>query len=201
MGLQASNEDIIALADPIIHDATQSPLLLFAGEHTHLTSYSTTVGAYFSGEREAQRLLTHWQAQSKYRVGIVSFVGLTPPLTLENFSEFTLLKESLAKLGVSLTALSRFSLSLISLSFHIRSHKLSRYVGTTLQWTGLAMTFLSFDRRGIIFTICPSSLHGVITPPLCRISVTRLTSWNGTLTSTICWTWRMLAFRSLAHAS
>lgn len=38
-------------------EGTEVPALLFAGEHTHTTNYSTVSGAYLTGEREAMRVV------------------------------------------------------------------------------------------------------------------------------------------------
>ncbi|KVH93969.1 probable polyamine oxidase 5 [Cynara cardunculus var. scolymus] len=66
----SSGCDIDSLAEPLPETATfesttggsGSPILqiLFAGEATHRTHYSTTHGAYFSGLREANRLLQNY---------------------------------------------------------------------------------------------------------------------------------------------
>ncbi|KAF3794878.1 putative polyamine oxidase 5 [Nymphaea thermarum] len=63
----SSGEDMDLLAEPLPkmprdnYVLSGSPLqLLFAGEATHRTHYSTTHGAYFSGIREASRLLQHY---------------------------------------------------------------------------------------------------------------------------------------------
>ncbi|OVA01304.1 Amine oxidase [Macleaya cordata] len=63
----SGGHDLDSMAEPLptISDscvAAKSPPLqiLFAGEATHRTHYSTTHGAYFSGEREANRLLKHY---------------------------------------------------------------------------------------------------------------------------------------------
>ncbi|GJT69712.1 probable polyamine oxidase 5 [Tanacetum coccineum] len=63
----SSSDDIDTLAEPLpnttVMESTKSgsPLqILFAGEATHRTHYSTTHGAYFSGLREANRLLEHY---------------------------------------------------------------------------------------------------------------------------------------------
>jgi len=63
----SSGKDIDRLAEPLPKRATSQqahsvlPLqLLFAGEATHRTHYSTTHGAHFSGLREANRLLQHY---------------------------------------------------------------------------------------------------------------------------------------------
>ncbi|XP_026748758.2 peroxisomal N(1)-acetyl-spermine/spermidine oxidase [Galleria mellonella] len=54
----ASQSDIESLAQPLfrnVHD--KKPVLLFAGEHTHSSFYSTAHGAYLSGQTAARRLL------------------------------------------------------------------------------------------------------------------------------------------------
>ncbi|GLJ44033.1 hypothetical protein SUGI_0918280 [Cryptomeria japonica] len=60
----SSGQDIDTLSEPLPKRSSQPlipPLqLLFAGEATHRTHYSTTHGAYFSGLREANRLLQHY---------------------------------------------------------------------------------------------------------------------------------------------
>ncbi|KHN24608.1 Putative polyamine oxidase 5 [Glycine soja] len=63
----SSGDDLDTMAEPLPKDnscqppAASSPLqILFAGEATHRTHYSTTHGAYFSGLREANRLLQHY---------------------------------------------------------------------------------------------------------------------------------------------
>eukprot|EP01018_Ginkgo_biloba_P004246 Gb_02605 [translate_table: standard] len=61
----SSGQDIDTMAEPLPKCSSQThstpPLqLLFAGEATHRTHYSTTHGAYFSGLREADRLLQHY---------------------------------------------------------------------------------------------------------------------------------------------
>ncbi|KAG6413876.1 hypothetical protein SASPL_126591 [Salvia splendens] len=61
----SSIDDMDTLAEPLPKygggDSAPPPLqILFAGEATHKTHYSTTHGAYFSGLREANRLLKHY---------------------------------------------------------------------------------------------------------------------------------------------
>ncbi|KAL0333779.1 UNVERIFIED_CONTAM: putative polyamine oxidase 5 [Sesamum angustifolium] len=63
----SSIDDMDTLAEPLPQNSTspgtQTPpplQILFAGEATHRTHYSTTHGAYFSGLREANRLLKHY---------------------------------------------------------------------------------------------------------------------------------------------
>lgn len=48
--------DIETLSDPLPFHAAK-PSLLFAGEATHMTYYSTTHGALLSGQREAERII------------------------------------------------------------------------------------------------------------------------------------------------
>ncbi|GMH13725.1 hypothetical protein Nepgr_015566 [Nepenthes gracilis] len=57
----SSVEDLDAMAEPLPRTGTPPLQILFAGEATHRTHYSTTHGAYFSGLREANRLLKHYQ--------------------------------------------------------------------------------------------------------------------------------------------
>ncbi|XP_004488041.1 probable polyamine oxidase 5 [Cicer arietinum] len=59
----SSGEDLDTMAEPLpmMKKDSNFPLqILFAGEATHRTHYSTTHGAYFSGLREANRLLQHY---------------------------------------------------------------------------------------------------------------------------------------------
>lgn len=63
----SSGDDIDNLAEPLPENGSSSspPLqILFAGEATHRTHYSTTHGAYFSGLREANRLLKYYKCIS-----------------------------------------------------------------------------------------------------------------------------------------
>ncbi|KAG4990681.1 hypothetical protein JHK87_024138 [Glycine soja] len=72
----SSGDDLDIMAEPLPKDnsscqassaASSSPLqILFAGEATHRTHYSTTHGAYFSGLREANRLLQHYHCVGIY---------------------------------------------------------------------------------------------------------------------------------------
>ncbi|GAA0173513.1 oxidase [Lithospermum erythrorhizon] len=61
----SSGDDLDTMAEPLPKlglDENPYPLqILFAGEATHRTHYSTTHGAYFSGIREANRLLQHYK--------------------------------------------------------------------------------------------------------------------------------------------
>ncbi|RLN24137.1 hypothetical protein C2845_PM07G20620 [Panicum miliaceum] len=63
----SSGEDLDAMAEPLPRGpaadeglAPPPPRVLFAGEATHRTHYSTTHAAYLSGVREAERLLQHY---------------------------------------------------------------------------------------------------------------------------------------------
>nr|GMD01795.1 probable polyamine oxidase 5 [Ipomoea batatas] len=57
----SSGDDLDTMAEPLPAKGNNNPLqILFAGEATHRTHYSTTHGAYFSGIREANRLLQHY---------------------------------------------------------------------------------------------------------------------------------------------
>ncbi|NXI94272.1 PAOX oxidase, partial [Psophia crepitans] len=62
----SSGDDIDVLAQPLPEDPEDPrPLqLLFAGEATHRTFYSTTHGALLSGWREAERLNKLFEAPS-----------------------------------------------------------------------------------------------------------------------------------------
>ncbi|KAF8400994.1 hypothetical protein HHK36_014297 [Tetracentron sinense] len=62
----SSGDDLDSMAEPLpissncVCVASPPLQILFAGEATHRTHYSTTHGAYFSGLREANRLLQHY---------------------------------------------------------------------------------------------------------------------------------------------
>lgn len=60
----SSGDDLEAMAEPLaggrVSAGAPPPRILFAGEATHRTHYSTTHGAYLSGVREATRLLQHY---------------------------------------------------------------------------------------------------------------------------------------------
>ncbi|KAK7291841.1 hypothetical protein RIF29_07307 [Crotalaria pallida] len=65
----SSGDDLDTMAEPLPKDKplASPPLqILFAGEATHRTHYSTTHGAYFSGLREANRLLQHYHCLGIY---------------------------------------------------------------------------------------------------------------------------------------
>ncbi|XP_047393826.1 peroxisomal N(1)-acetyl-spermine/spermidine oxidase isoform X1 [Sciurus carolinensis] len=62
----STGDDIDLLAQPLPVDDTSTQLqILFAGEATHRTFYSTTHGALLSGWREADRLMGLWDLQSQ----------------------------------------------------------------------------------------------------------------------------------------
>ncbi|KAG6477499.1 polyamine oxidase 1-like [Zingiber officinale] len=60
----SSSDDLDAMAEPLagarVSAGVPTPQILFAGEATHKTHYSTTHGAYLSGVREATRLLRQY---------------------------------------------------------------------------------------------------------------------------------------------
>ncbi|XP_019151398.1 PREDICTED: probable polyamine oxidase 5 [Ipomoea nil] len=56
----SSGDDLDTMAEPLPAKGNNPLQILFAGEATHRTHYSTTHGAYFSGIREANRLLQHY---------------------------------------------------------------------------------------------------------------------------------------------
>uniref|UniRef100_A0A5B6YSJ9 Putative polyamine oxidase 5 n=1 Tax=Davidia involucrata TaxID=16924 RepID=A0A5B6YSJ9_DAVIN len=61
----SSGDDLDTMAEPLPQNSSYGspPLqILFAGEATHRTHYSTTHGAYFSGLREANRLLQYYHS-------------------------------------------------------------------------------------------------------------------------------------------
>ncbi|KAK7411939.1 hypothetical protein VNO78_03384 [Psophocarpus tetragonolobus] len=68
----SSGDDLDTMAQPLPKDSSCQPSascplqVLFAGEATHRTHYSTTHGAYFSGLREANRLLQHYHCVGIY---------------------------------------------------------------------------------------------------------------------------------------
>ncbi|XP_006263045.1 peroxisomal N(1)-acetyl-spermine/spermidine oxidase isoform X1 [Alligator mississippiensis] len=65
----SSGEDIDTLAQPLPEETSDPRLLqvLFAGEATHRTFYSTTHGALLSGWREADRLLSLYDASELHQ--------------------------------------------------------------------------------------------------------------------------------------
>ncbi|KAG5895278.1 hypothetical protein JTB14_015144 [Gonioctena quinquepunctata] len=59
IGVGSSQLDIEYLAQPIYLDEKETkPVLLFAGEHTHSNFYSTVHGAYLTGRKAAQIVMT-----------------------------------------------------------------------------------------------------------------------------------------------
>lgn len=60
----STGDDLDLMAQPLPEDGTGTQLqVLFAGEATHRTFYSTTHGALLSGWREADRLVSLWDSQ------------------------------------------------------------------------------------------------------------------------------------------
>jgi len=57
-----SVDDVSHLSSPLPSDL--EPCLLFAGEATHPTYFSTTHGAMLSGQREADRIISHYSKHS-----------------------------------------------------------------------------------------------------------------------------------------
>ncbi|XP_049646509.1 peroxisomal N(1)-acetyl-spermine/spermidine oxidase [Suncus etruscus] len=66
VAVDSTGDDIDLLAQPLLVDG-KDPQVLFAGEATHRTFYSTTHGALLSGWREAERLLGHWGPRTEQR--------------------------------------------------------------------------------------------------------------------------------------
>lgn len=67
IGVGASQSDVESLAQPLfrnVHD--KKPVLLFAGEHTHSSFYSTAHGAYLSGQIAARRLLASDEPEENF---------------------------------------------------------------------------------------------------------------------------------------
>ena len=63
VSISSCSDDIDVLAEPELDD-NGSPLILFAGEATHREFYSTTHGAYLSGQREAKRIIKLFKPNS-----------------------------------------------------------------------------------------------------------------------------------------
>lgn len=56
--------DPLALLARPVRDQAGVPRVLFAGEGTHSTMYQTTIGAFLSGQREADRVAEHLRIDS-----------------------------------------------------------------------------------------------------------------------------------------
>lgn len=54
---QLQEDPFELLARPVYHN--KKPRVLFAGEATHSRIYQTTIGAYLSGRREADRIINY----------------------------------------------------------------------------------------------------------------------------------------------
>ncbi|BFZ02164.1 hypothetical protein BsWGS_05203 [Bradybaena similaris] len=62
----ATQEDILNLKHPLVknlQDNAKKPVVLFAGEATHPSFYSTTHGALLTGNREAARICKFWKPE------------------------------------------------------------------------------------------------------------------------------------------
>ncbi|XP_072293134.1 peroxisomal N(1)-acetyl-spermine/spermidine oxidase [Eucyclogobius newberryi] len=59
-GIGCSSQDLENLGEPVPTTGSQPLQLLFAGEATHACFYSTVHGALLSGQREADRLISHY---------------------------------------------------------------------------------------------------------------------------------------------
>jgi len=62
--------DSLELARPV--PSENEPCIQFAGEATHQTYFSTTHGAMLSGQREADRILNHYQCNRDYSIQSVA---------------------------------------------------------------------------------------------------------------------------------
>jgi spermine oxidase len=81
----ATQEDILNLKHPVtktLKDNTKKPVVLFAGEATHPSFYSTTHGALLTGNREAARICKFWKPQEA-ATGKYADLGLSDAETTE----------------------------------------------------------------------------------------------------------------------
>ncbi|KAJ0005140.1 hypothetical protein NQD34_011354 [Periophthalmus magnuspinnatus] len=67
-GTGCSSQDLKNLAEPLPTTGPQPLQVLFAGEATHPCFYSTVHGALLTGQREADRLLSHYSSTSTNHV-------------------------------------------------------------------------------------------------------------------------------------
>ncbi|KAK3743214.1 hypothetical protein RRG08_064067 [Elysia crispata] len=84
----STQEDIINLKHPItktLHDSAKKPVVLFAGEATHPTFYSTTHGALLTGNREAARICKFWKPHEAHSTKYAD-LGLSDTETTEESS-------------------------------------------------------------------------------------------------------------------
>ena len=67
MSCGSASEDITTLGEPICveHEGVKKPVICIAGEATSRKHIGTTAGAYFSGVREAERLISSLNVTSK----------------------------------------------------------------------------------------------------------------------------------------
>ncbi|ESO98426.1 hypothetical protein LOTGIDRAFT_114635 [Lottia gigantea] len=63
LAIGARQKDIMTLQEPLTAGDDEKPRVLFAGEATHTTFYSTTHGALLTGYREAQRIVKMYTDQ------------------------------------------------------------------------------------------------------------------------------------------
>ncbi|KAH9492971.1 hypothetical protein Btru_024011 [Bulinus truncatus] len=85
----ASQEDIANLKYPLLKnlgDGIKKPIVLFAGEATHPSFYSTTHGALLTGNREAARIIQFWKP-NEAAYGKFAELGLSDMETEESQSE------------------------------------------------------------------------------------------------------------------
>ncbi|CAJ0591723.1 unnamed protein product [Cylicocyclus nassatus] len=64
------------LSIPVRHN--KRPVVLFAGEATHHRLFQTTIGAYLSGRREADRILDDWQTYERALPSTLNWQDIPP---------------------------------------------------------------------------------------------------------------------------